>query len=154
MQPQDQWETWNCEATDLYSCFRSWPSGPKADPGTEGLPQSLWPRGKFRASNSTPPWAGKPPENSVASPVTSAQQSSQVCRLAHLQPHGKELGSFTGFPSFDSVLLVPLWVCFSASHLLKGSAGFLWGRNGDWKGTNGGGIEVRVSTRAGMKRIT
>ena len=72
-----------------------------------------------------------------------------ICSLV-----AKSSGSFTGFPSFDSVLLVPLWVCFSASHLLKGSAGSMWGCNGDWKGTNGGGIEVRVSTRAGMKRIT
>lgn len=71
-----------------------------------------------------------PLPQSVCSAVITGRVDWLICSLVAPRPsspHDKELGSFAGFSSFDSVLLVPLSVCFSASHLLKGSAGSLWG---------------------------
>lgn len=40
-QSQGQWERQSWEATDLYSCFRLWLSGPKDAPGYKGMERDL-----------------------------------------------------------------------------------------------------------------
>lgn len=152
MLPQDHGETRSCEATDLYSCFRSCLSGPKADPGAEGWTETsrLCPGAEGWTETSSVSVTQREIQGFKLNPTLGWQTSRELCHFhSHVcsavitgrvdwlicslvaprpsSPHDKELGSFAGFSSFDSVLLVPLSVCFSASHLLKGSASSLWG---------------------------
>ena len=67
--------------------------------------------------------------------VCSARITSRVdwliCSLVAPKPgssHDKEPGSFAGFSTLTLSCLFPS-VCFSAPHLLKGSAGSLWGHS-------------------------
>ena len=107
--PQDHWETPSCEATDVYSRFRSWLSGPKADPGAEGWTETssvsvTWREIQGFKLNPTLGWQTSRElcrfHSHVCSAVITGRVDWLICSLVaprHGCPHDQELGSFAGF---------------------------------------------------------